>query len=193
MAKQDVIQDRELSWLPDWHLRPCAGGPRAGAGSRSSRPPRDLASCLRPLLRHPSYPNRAGRRTSCSRGSGRHRDRRALPQARSSEDYRPLRRPRELITWQPAWKRSSARTSRSRSSAAATRQPRRQCFCHARLLTFDIRVRGADLSANMSDYLVQRIARSPRITVHPFTEITALEGDRFLRSITWERRQQRSE
>jgi len=48
-----------------------------------------------------------------------------------------------------------------------------------------ILVRGADLSASMSDYLVQRIARSPHITVHPFTEVTKLEGDNFLRSITW--------
>ena len=48
-----------------------------------------------------------------------------------------------------------------------------------------ILVRGADLSASMSDYLVQRIARSPHITVHPFTEVTALEGGNFLRTITW--------
>ena len=48
-----------------------------------------------------------------------------------------------------------------------------------------ILLRGADLSANMSDYLVQRIIHSSRITVHPYAEVAAREGDRFLRSITW--------
>ena len=33
------------------------------------------------------------------------------------------------------------------------------------------------LAATMSDYLVQRIQSSPRITLHPYTEITALDGD----------------
>ena len=37
------------------------------------------------------------------------------------------------------------------------------------------------LAATMSDYLVQRIASSPRITLHPHTEITALAGDTSLR------------
>jgi thioredoxin reductase (NADPH) len=45
-------------------------------------------------------------------------------------------------------------------------------------------VRGAGLAATMSDYLVQRIETSPRITVHPFTEATALDGDRYLRQVT---------
>ena len=44
--------------------------------------------------------------------------------------------------------------------------------------------RGAGLSATMSDYLVQRIETSPRITVHPFTEVTALAGDDYLRHVT---------
>ena len=48
-----------------------------------------------------------------------------------------------------------------------------------------ILVRGPGLAATMSDYLVQRITTSPRITVHPFTEVTALGGDTFLRSVTW--------
>jgi thioredoxin reductase (NADPH) len=48
-----------------------------------------------------------------------------------------------------------------------------------------ILVRGAGLAATMSDYLVQRIERSHQITVHPFTEITALDGDKFLRSVSW--------
>ena len=37
-------------------------------------------------------------------------------------------------------------------------------------------VRGEGLAATMSDYLVQRIANSPSITVHPYTEVTSLEG-----------------
>lgn len=50
-------------------------------------------------------------------------------------------------------------------------------------------VRGAGLAATMSDYLVQRITTSPLITVHAFTEVSALEGDGFLRSVTWRNRQ----
>ena len=46
-------------------------------------------------------------------------------------------------------------------------------------------VRGKDLGATMSDYLVQRIASSPRITVHAFCEICELGGDDYLRSVAW--------
>ncbi len=46
-------------------------------------------------------------------------------------------------------------------------------------------VRAAGLAATMSDYLVQRIERSPRITLHAHTEITALAGDERLREVTW--------
>ncbi|MDB5482632.1 MAG: Thioredoxin reductase [Caulobacteraceae bacterium] len=49
-------------------------------------------------------------------------------------------------------------------------------------------IRGAGLAATMSDYLVRRIQTSPRITVHPFTEVTALEGDALLRQVTWTNR-----
>jgi thioredoxin reductase (NADPH) len=48
-----------------------------------------------------------------------------------------------------------------------------------------ILVRAAGLAATMSDYLVQRIGTSPRITVHPHTEVTALAGDTMLREVTW--------
>ena len=40
----------------------------------------------------------------------------------------------------------------------------------------------------MSDYLVQRIASSPRITLHAHTEITGLDGDTYLRKVTWRNR-----
>lgn len=48
-----------------------------------------------------------------------------------------------------------------------------------------ILVRGPGLAATMSDYLVQRIATSSRITLHTHTEITALHGDDHLRGVTW--------
>jgi len=37
----------------------------------------------------------------------------------------------------------------------------------------------------LSDYLVQRIERSPKFTLHPTCEITALAGEERLREVTW--------
>ena len=48
-----------------------------------------------------------------------------------------------------------------------------------------ILVRADGLAATMSDYLVQRIDSSPKITLHTRTEITGLEGDRYLRRVAW--------
>lgn len=48
-----------------------------------------------------------------------------------------------------------------------------------------ILVRAEGLAATMSDYLVQRIAQSPKITLHARTEITSLEGDDRLQWVTW--------
>jgi thioredoxin reductase (NADPH) len=45
-------------------------------------------------------------------------------------------------------------------------------------------VRGSGLAATMSDYLVQRIENSPSITVHPYSEVSALAGDTYLRQVT---------
>jgi thioredoxin reductase (NADPH) len=45
-------------------------------------------------------------------------------------------------------------------------------------------VRAGGLSATMSDYLVQRIALSPRIRLHVETEIAAIDGDDRVRSVT---------
>ncbi len=50
-------------------------------------------------------------------------------------------------------------------------------------------VRGAGLAATMSDYLVQRIESSPKITLHPHSEITALDGETELARVTWTNRQ----
>ena len=46
-------------------------------------------------------------------------------------------------------------------------------------------VRGEGLAATMSDYLVQRIRRSPRITLDTHSEVTTLRGSAFLRQIGW--------
>jgi thioredoxin reductase (NADPH) len=44
-------------------------------------------------------------------------------------------------------------------------------------------VRGASLADSMSAYLVDRLARTPNITVHYRTQVTALAGDRSLQSV----------
>ena len=49
-------------------------------------------------------------------------------------------------------------------------------------------VRGPGLAATMSRYLIERIEASDRITLHPFTEVTELEGDKHLRALTWTNR-----
>jgi thioredoxin reductase (NADPH) len=51
-----------------------------------------------------------------------------------------------------------------------------------------ILVRGEGLAATMSDYLIARINASPRITLHAYSEVTGLEGDRFLERVTWTNR-----
>lgn len=49
-------------------------------------------------------------------------------------------------------------------------------------------VRAEGLAATMSDYLVQRIAQSPHITLHSRSEIVGLAGDDRLRQLTWRNR-----
>jgi thioredoxin reductase (NADPH) len=46
-------------------------------------------------------------------------------------------------------------------------------------------VRGTGLAATMSDYLIQRIQQSPRITLHTETQIVGLEGNDRLQQVTW--------
>ncbi|MFJ3639672.1 FAD-dependent oxidoreductase [Streptomyces sp. NPDC090108] len=46
-------------------------------------------------------------------------------------------------------------------------------------------VRGPELAATMSQYLLTRIEASPRIQVHVHTEITGLEGEERLESVSW--------
>jgi thioredoxin reductase (NADPH) len=51
--------------------------------------------------------------------------------------------------------------------------------CHVSLV-----IRGSDLAAGMSNYLVERVLAEPRIRVHTATEITGLSGDMTLAGIT---------
>jgi thioredoxin reductase (NADPH) len=46
-------------------------------------------------------------------------------------------------------------------------------------------VRSSGLAASMSRYLIRRIEESPNITLRPFTEIAALEGNGRLERVTW--------
>ncbi|MEP9359430.1 FAD-dependent oxidoreductase [Sphingomonas sp. KR3-1] len=49
-------------------------------------------------------------------------------------------------------------------------------------------VRGPGLAETMSRYLIERIEASDRITLHPFTEVTELAGDRHLTGLSWTHR-----
>jgi thioredoxin reductase (NADPH) len=51
-----------------------------------------------------------------------------------------------------------------------------------------ILIRGRDLSASMSAYLVSRIHASEHITLHIECEVVALEGDNVLRTVGWRHR-----
>jgi thioredoxin reductase (NADPH) len=46
-------------------------------------------------------------------------------------------------------------------------------------------VRGPGLKESMSRYLIKRIEDAPNITLHPYTQITKLEGQETLEHITW--------
>ncbi|HEY6644342.1 FAD-dependent oxidoreductase [Povalibacter sp.] len=46
-------------------------------------------------------------------------------------------------------------------------------------------VRAAGLAESMSRYLIRRIEENPHITLHPRTELTALEGDERLERVSW--------
>jgi len=50
--------------------------------------------------------------------------------------------------------------------------------------TVDLVVRGPDLSAGMSRYLVDRVLAHPAVTVHTSTQVTGLHGDDRLRAVT---------
>jgi len=49
-------------------------------------------------------------------------------------------------------------------------------------------VRGPGLAATMSSYLIERIDASDRITLHPYSEVSALDGERSLSTLDWTNR-----
>ena len=49
-------------------------------------------------------------------------------------------------------------------------------------------IRGASLESSMSDYLIQRISHSSKITLHTDSEVERLEGEAFLESVSWRNR-----
>jgi thioredoxin reductase (NADPH) len=57
-------------------------------------------------------------------------------------------------------------------------------FLAGRGSSVTLAVRGGDLAAGMSRYLVDRVSAHPRITIRLETEITGLEGDNVLRAVT---------
>jgi thioredoxin reductase (NADPH) len=54
-------------------------------------------------------------------------------------------------------------------------------------------VRGPELAASMSDYLIGRIRAARSITLHAETEIVALGGNRHLEQVTWRQRRSGAE
>ncbi|MCW5889146.1 MAG: FAD-dependent oxidoreductase [bacterium] len=58
-------------------------------------------------------------------------------------------------------------------------------FLSRRAAHVHVLVRGAGLAESMSNYLIDRIEGSSRITLHTFTEITALHGTQRLEGVTW--------
>lgn len=61
-------------------------------------------------------------------------------------------------------------------------------FLSRRARHVHILVRGPNLAASMSDYLVDRIEASGQITLHTGTEVTGLDGERHLERVTWSSR-----
>ncbi|MBC8067271.1 MAG: FAD-dependent oxidoreductase [Deltaproteobacteria bacterium] len=51
-----------------------------------------------------------------------------------------------------------------------------------------ILIRGPGLAATMSSYLVERLAASPRVTLHADSEVVALDGDLYLQQVSWRNR-----
>ena len=50
-------------------------------------------------------------------------------------------------------------------------------------------IRSASLADTMSRYLIRRIEESPRITLHPFSEIDAIEGNGRIDCVRWKNKQ----
>ena len=59
-------------------------------------------------------------------------------------------------------------------------------FLSSRARHVHLLIRRESLVDTMSDYLIGRILSSDRITLHPYTEIVELEGERHLEAVTWQ-------
>jgi thioredoxin reductase (NADPH) len=58
-------------------------------------------------------------------------------------------------------------------------------FLAAQVRRVHVLIRGPGLVDTMSRYLIRRIEETRNITLHPHTELVALDGDDRLRSVTW--------
>jgi thioredoxin reductase (NADPH) len=58
-------------------------------------------------------------------------------------------------------------------------------FLAAQVTRVHVVIRGPGLAETMSRYLIRRIEETPNITIHPHTELVALDGDDRLRRVTW--------
>jgi len=58
-------------------------------------------------------------------------------------------------------------------------------FLAAQARHVHVLIRGPGLADTMSRYLIRRIEETQNITLHPHTELVALDGDDRLRSVTW--------
>jgi len=58
-------------------------------------------------------------------------------------------------------------------------------FLAAQARHVHVLIRGPGLADTMSRYLIRRIEETRNITLHPHTELVALDGDDRLRSVTW--------
>ena len=58
-------------------------------------------------------------------------------------------------------------------------------FLSSQCSRVNVLVRGPGLAATMSRYLVRRIEETPNITLWPYSEVVALEGDDRLRTVRW--------
>jgi len=84
------------------------------------------------------------------------------------------------------WKPSFAKARKSSSLAADNiGRVRRLYFSPDAAAKVHILVRSQGLADSMSRYLIRRIEDSPNITLHTYTQITALDGNDRLERVTW--------
>ena len=181
------LEDRELPGLPDRRLRCRAhhvGPPpgRDGSAPRSSRPRRRASSSVNGVGAAHSIQLNDGQHHRRARRHPRHR--RRLPPA---ADHRVLGRPRRsraattsaaaCSTAPRCPTTASARARTSTSSAAPTRPGQAAMYMSQTAKSVTMLIRGPSLEAGMSQYLVDRILKTPNITVRTCTEVVDTVGD----------------